>query len=83
MRIVLSGVARTQARFACGKNAHRADALRLGLGEVEEAAAGPLETFGLLAHLTQPEAATLIDALIGGRLLGADASWTVFAPWCD
>jgi len=66
VRIVLSGVARTQIRLTvgCGKNllaqmlcgSASARMSKLGLDE--------LSTFGLLGHLTQPEVATLVDALV-------------------
>jgi len=66
VRIVLSGVARTQIQLTvgCGKNllaqmlcgSASARMSKLGLDE--------LSTFGLLEHLTQPEVATLVDGLV-------------------
>jgi ATP-dependent DNA helicase RecQ len=64
VRMVLSGVARTQARFPCGKNviarmlcgSKSAQLTKLGLNQ--------LSTFGLLGHLKQSEVVTLIDGLI-------------------
>ena len=66
VRIVLSGVARTQIQLTvgCGKNllaqmlcgSASARMSKLGLDE--------LSTFGLLKHLTQPEVATLVDGLV-------------------
>ncbi|HUT95624.1 MAG TPA: RecQ family ATP-dependent DNA helicase [Thermoguttaceae bacterium] len=66
VRIVLSGVARTQIQLTvgCGKNllaqmlcgSASAKMSKLGLDE--------LSTFGLLRHLTQPEVAALVDGLV-------------------
>jgi ATP-dependent DNA helicase RecQ len=64
VRMVLSGVARTHARFPCGKNliaqmlcgSHNAKVTKLRLDK--------LSTFGLLKHLTQPEVVSIIDALV-------------------
>jgi ATP-dependent DNA helicase RecQ len=64
VRMVLSGVARTQARFPCGKNliaqmlcgSHNAKMTKLRLDK--------LSTFGLLTQLSQPEVLLMIDALI-------------------
>ncbi|HUT10614.1 MAG TPA: RecQ family ATP-dependent DNA helicase [Thermoguttaceae bacterium] len=64
VRMVLSGVARTEARIACGKNliaqmlcgSENAKMSKLGLSR--------LSTFGLLKHLNQGEVVTLIDGLI-------------------
>jgi len=69
VRIVLSGVARTQARFPCGKNliaqmlcgSNNAKVIKLRLNK--------LSTFGLLKHLNQSEVAMLIDGLIVARCL--------------
>ncbi|MEN6406003.1 MAG: ATP-dependent DNA helicase RecQ [Thermoguttaceae bacterium] len=63
-RIVLSGVARIEARFPCGKNliakmlcgSHNSKLVKLRFDQ--------LSTFGLLKHLTQPEVLVLIDALM-------------------
>lgn len=64
VRIVLSGVARAEKRFRCGRNliaemlcgSNSARIAKLGLNR--------LSTYGLLAHLTQPEVVSLIDGLI-------------------
>ncbi|HEY4759668.1 MAG TPA: ATP-dependent DNA helicase RecQ [Thermoguttaceae bacterium] len=64
VRMILSGVARTQARFACGKNvvaemlhgSKNVKIKKLGLDQIS--------TFGLLKHLKQLEIVRLIDALI-------------------
>jgi ATP-dependent DNA helicase RecQ len=75
VRMILSGVARTEARFPCGKNlvaqmlcgSRAARMAKLGLNK--------LSTFGLLAHLTQPEVVTLLDALIAvGCLVQEDVN---------
>jgi ATP-dependent DNA helicase RecQ len=64
IRIALSGVARVQQRFRCGKNligqmlcgSRAARITKLGLDQ--------LSTFGLLEHLTQVEVVALLEALI-------------------
>lgn len=64
VRMTLSGVARTTARFPCGKNliaqmlcgSTSAKMSKLGLNE--------LSTYGLLNRLRQTEVVTLIDGLI-------------------
>ena len=69
IRIALSGVARVQKRFRCGKNliaqmlcgSKAARIAKLGLDQ--------LSTFGLLEHLTQVEVAELLEALIVTRYL--------------
>ena len=75
VRMVLSGVARTEARFSCGKNliaqmlcgSQSARVAKLGLNK--------LSTFGLLAQLTQSEVVTLIDVLIAvGCLVQAEVN---------
>ncbi len=73
VRIVLSGVARTQAHFRCGKNliaqmlcgSDSARLHRLGLAR--------LSTFGLLRHLTQGEVVALIDGLVAAGYLEQEA----------
>ncbi|MFW6171986.1 MAG: RecQ family ATP-dependent DNA helicase, partial [Planctomycetota bacterium] len=67
VRIALSGVARVQgkvgklmvAKMLCGSNSRQVSRLKLH----------KLSTFGLLAQLKQTEAATLLDALIRGKLI--------------
>ena len=64
IRIALSGVARVQQRFRCGKNligqmlcgSRAAKVTKLGLDQ--------LSTFGLLEHLTQVEVVALLEALV-------------------
>lgn len=64
VRIALSGVARVQQRFRCGKTliaqmlcgSKAAKVTKLGLDQ--------LSTFGLLEHLTQVEVAALLEALV-------------------
>ncbi len=65
VRIVLSGVARTQARFACGKTLIAQMLCGSGSEKMKKLRLDRLTTFGMLARLRQPEAAALIDALIG------------------
>jgi ATP-dependent DNA helicase RecQ len=64
VRMVLSGVARTQARFACGKNVIAQMLCGSADAKVKKLGLDRLSTFGLLEHLTQPEVVMLIDALI-------------------
>ncbi|MGD0383637.1 MAG: RecQ family ATP-dependent DNA helicase [Thermoguttaceae bacterium] len=64
VRMVLSGVARTQARFACGKNLIAQMLCGSAGAKVKKLGLDRLSTFGLLKHLKQPEVVTLIDALI-------------------
>ena len=67
MRMALSGVARTQgrvgkglvAKMLCGSHSQQLRKLRFD----------QLSTFGLLAHLSQPEATMLLDALIAAKLI--------------
>ncbi len=62
--MVLSGVARTQARFACGKNLIAQMLCGSKNEKLKKLGLDRLSTFGLLSHLTQPEVVTLIEALI-------------------
>jgi len=64
IRIVLSGVARTQARFRCGKNLIAQMLCGSASARVSKLGLDRLSTFGLLEHLAQPEVVTLIDGLI-------------------
>jgi ATP-dependent DNA helicase RecQ len=62
--MVLSGVARTQARFACGKNLIAQMLCGSGNEKIKKLRLHQLSTFGLLKNLKQPEVVTLIDALV-------------------
>jgi ATP-dependent DNA helicase RecQ len=62
--IILSGVARTQARFACGKNLIALMLCGSQSDRIKKLRLDGLSTFGLLEHLRQSEVVTLIDALI-------------------
>ncbi|MGD0653487.1 MAG: RecQ family ATP-dependent DNA helicase [Thermoguttaceae bacterium] len=64
VRMALSGVARTQARFACGKNVIAQMLCGSADAKVKKLGLDRLSTFGLLKHLKQPEVVMLIDALI-------------------
>ncbi|MBN2024600.1 MAG: RecQ family ATP-dependent DNA helicase [Pirellulales bacterium] len=66
VRIVLSGVARVQqqVRCDCGKNLIAQMLRGSNSARMEKLGMKRLSTYGLLAHLTQPEAAALVDALI-------------------
>jgi superfamily II DNA helicase RecQ len=67
--MVLSGVARTQARCACGKNLVAKMLCGSGDAKVKKLGFRKLSTFGLLKHLKQPEVIAIIDALIALRCL--------------
>jgi ATP-dependent DNA helicase RecQ len=69
IRIVLSGVARTEARFACGKNLIAQMLCGSNSARMNKLRLNKLSTFGLLRHLAQPEVATLIDGLIAAGCL--------------
>lgn len=64
VRIVLSGVARTQARFSCGKTLIAQMLCGSTSAKMSKLQLDKLSTFGLLRHLTQPEATLLIEAII-------------------
>jgi ATP-dependent DNA helicase RecQ len=63
-RMVLSGVARTEARFPCGRNLIAQMLCGSDSAKIKKLRLHKLSTFGLLGHLTQPEVGHLIDALI-------------------
>ena len=69
VRIVLSGVARTQARFPCGKNLIAQMLCGSASAKVAKLRLNQLSTFGLLSHLTQPEVVTLVEALVAAGYL--------------
>jgi ATP-dependent DNA helicase RecQ len=69
VRIVLSGVARTEARFPCGKNLIAQMLCGSGSARMSKLGLNKLSTFGLLKHLAQPEVTTLIDGLIAAGCL--------------
>jgi len=64
VRMVLSGVARAQSRFRCGKNLIAQMLCGSTSARLEKLRLNQLSTFGLLKHLTQPEVAALVDGLI-------------------
>jgi ATP-dependent DNA helicase RecQ len=64
VRMALSGVARTEARFACGKNLIAQMLCGSKIEKLKKLGLDQLSTFGLLKHLKQPEVVTLIEALI-------------------
>jgi ATP-dependent DNA helicase RecQ len=64
LRMVLSGVARVEARFPCGKNLIAQMLCGSNSAKMEKLRLNRLSTFGLLKHLTQPEVVTLIDGLV-------------------
>lgn len=69
IRIVLSGVARAQQRFRCGRNLIAemlcgSRSARMGKLRFDQ-----LSTFGLLSHLTQVDVVTLIDGLVAAGYL--------------
>ena len=67
VRIVLSGVARMKGRY--GKQLVARMLIGSEAKEVIKFRLDKLSTFGLLAHLTGPQADALIDALLTARLL--------------
>ena len=67
VRIVLSGVARTQARFRCGKNLIAQMLCGSNNARITKLRLNKLSTFGLLQHLKQSEVLLIIDALIALR----------------
>ena len=64
VRIVLSGVARTQARFRCGKGLIAQMLAGSRSTRIEKLRLNRLSTFGLLQDLSQPEITLIVDALI-------------------
>ena len=66
VRIALSGVARTQARFPCGKTVIAQMLCGSGSARLKKLGLDSLSTFGLLKHLKQQEVADLLDGLVAG-----------------
>jgi ATP-dependent DNA helicase RecQ len=64
VRMVLSGVARTESRFACGKNLIAQMLCGSNSAKIKKLRLNQLSTFGLLWQLKQTEVVTLIDLLI-------------------
>jgi len=71
VRMVLSGVARveTQVRVSCGKNLVAQMLCGSRAAKLKQLGLDRLSTYGLLTHLKQPEALTLIDALTAAGCL--------------
>jgi ATP-dependent DNA helicase RecQ len=69
VRMVLSGVARTQARIPCGRNLIAQMLCGSGSAKMAKLRLNKLSTFGLLKHLKQEEVLLMIDALISARCL--------------
>ncbi len=67
--MVLSGVARTQARFPCGKTLIAQMLCGSGNAKVSKLRLDKLSTFGLLKHLKQSEVVLMIDGLVALRCL--------------
>jgi ATP-dependent DNA helicase RecQ len=67
VRIVLSGVARVQAKNPCGRNLIAQMLCGSQNAKVRKLRLNALSTFGLLQHLKQDEVLALIDALIAMR----------------
>jgi ATP-dependent DNA helicase RecQ len=79
VRIVLSGVARTQARFACGKSLI-AKMLRGSKDKsIIKCRFDRLSTYGLLEYLKESEIVELIDALVTARCLN-QSEYQAFRP---
>ncbi len=66
VRMVLSGVARSQLRLTvgCGKNLLAQMLCGSASAKMRKLGLDSLSTFGLLQHLSQPEVATLVDGLV-------------------
>jgi ATP-dependent DNA helicase RecQ len=69
VRIVLSGVARTQARFACGRNRIAEMLCGSQNARIKKLRLDSLSTFGLLKHLKQDDVLLIIDALMAAHCL--------------
>ncbi len=69
VRMVLSGVARTQAGISCGKNLIAKMLCGSNDSKVKKLRLNKLSTFGLLEHLKQQEVLEIIDALFSARCL--------------
>jgi len=69
VQMVLSGVARIQARFPCGKNLVARMLRGSSSKQVAKLRLDKLSTFGLLADLKEAEIVALIDALLDARCL--------------
>jgi ATP-dependent DNA helicase RecQ len=69
VRIVLSGVARTEARFPCGKILIAQMLCGSGSARMNKLGLNKLSTFGLLRHLQQTDVARLIESLIAAGCL--------------
>ncbi len=69
VRKVLSGVARAEARIACGKNLIAQMLCGSTSAKMEKLRLNKLSTFGLLRELKQTEVVTLIDLLIANGCL--------------
>lgn len=81
VRMVLSGVARTEARFPCGKNLIAQMLCGSGSAKVAKLGLDRLSTFALLKHLQQTEVVALIEGLAAvGCLQQADLDGKRFRP---
>ncbi len=69
VQIVLSGVARTQARFPCGKNLIAQMLCGSSNAKVAKLRLDKLSTFGLLRYLKQADVLQIVDALMALRCL--------------
>jgi len=78
VRMVLSGVARveTQVRVSCGKNLVAQMLCGSRAAKLGQLGLDRLSTYGLLKHLKQPEALTLIDALTAAGCLRVETLQT-------
>jgi ATP-dependent DNA helicase RecQ len=69
VRIVLSGVARVQAKISCGRNRIAEMLCGSQNARIKKLRLDNLSTFGLLKHLKQDEVLLVIDALMATRCL--------------
>ena len=81
VRMILSGVARTEARFPCGKNIIAQMLCGSASVKMEKLGLNRLTTFGLLKHLKQTEVVMLIEGLMAiGCLRQTDLDGDRFRP---
>ncbi len=81
VRMTLSGVARTEARFPCGKNLIAQMLCGSGSAKVAKLRLNKLSTFGLLKDFAQTEVVALIEALVAvGCLDQVDLEGDRFRP---
>ena len=81
--MVLSGVARTQARFPCGKNLIAQMLCGSNNAKVTKLRLNKLSTFGLLKHLKQTEVLSADRRADGAAAAWSRSTWTGSGRWCE